>query len=85
MYVFMERPTVEETDVDELLIPGQRHSDNKMLSVPIEGDYKMISQAIIAEAIQLARGNKSAAARSLGLHRKTLYRIMKDGGHRERN
>ncbi len=85
MYVFMERPTVEETDIDELLVPGQRSRNNKMLSIPIEGDYKMISQAIIAEAIQLARGNKSAAARSLGLHRKTLYRIMKDGGHRERN
>jgi len=51
-------------------------SNEEFPSVPIDGTLKNIELQIIKEAIKKFNGNKAAAARSLGLHRKTLYRLL---------
>jgi DNA-binding NtrC family response regulator len=55
----------------------QTHSD--AISVPLIGGLRGMERSIIDEVIQRCRGNKAAAARALGLHRRTLYRILQDG------
>ena len=47
------------------------------VSVPLVGGLKQIEQRLIHEVIRRCRGNKAAAARSLGLHRRTLYRLLR--------
>jgi DNA-binding NtrC family response regulator len=76
VFVFISEPEVTADHVAEMLpvLPG---SDT--ITVPFGGNLKEIERAIVAEVIHRARGNKSAAARSLGLHRKTLYRIIEQG------
>jgi DNA-binding NtrC family response regulator len=44
--------------------------------VPLCGNFREIERRVILEAIRRYDGNKAAAARSLGLHRRTLYRIL---------
>ena len=46
------------------------------ITVPLTGDLKIIERHIISEVIKRCQGNKAAAARLLGLHRKTLYRLL---------
>lgn len=46
------------------------------LVIPLVGDLKTINRNIISASIEQHHGNKSAAARALGLHRKTMYRIL---------
>jgi len=48
------------------------------ISVPLAGDLRGIERHIIQEVIQRCRGNKAAAARILGMHRRTLYRMLED-------
>ena len=50
------------------------------ISVPLLGNLKEIERAVIEAVIQRCRGNKAAAARALGLHRRTLYRMLQDEG-----
>jgi DNA-binding NtrC family response regulator len=51
---------------------------SETLAVPLAGGLKQIERAVIAAVIQRCRGNKAAAARVLGLHRRTLYRLLED-------
>jgi len=53
------------------------HDDSEKISVPLAGGLKEIERYVIKEVIRRCRGNKAAAARSLGLHRRTLYRLLK--------
>jgi DNA-binding NtrC family response regulator len=46
------------------------------LAVPLAGGLRQIERAVIAAVIERCRGNKAAAARVLGLHRRTLYRLL---------
>jgi DNA-binding NtrC family response regulator len=46
------------------------------VNVPLVGDFRKISQCLVREALVKFRGNKAAAARALGMHRKTLYRLL---------
>ena len=52
--------------------------DGETISVPLAGNLREIERHIIEEVIRRCRGNKAAAARALGLHRKTLYRLRKE-------
>jgi DNA-binding NtrC family response regulator len=51
---------------------------SETLAVPLTGGLKQIERAVIAAVIERCRGNKAAAARLLGLHRRTLYRLLED-------
>jgi DNA-binding NtrC family response regulator len=46
------------------------------VNVPLVGDFRKISQCLVREALVKFHGNKAAAARALGIHRKTLYRLL---------
>jgi DNA-binding NtrC family response regulator len=48
------------------------------LPVSLAGNLRQIERTIVEEVIERSGGNKAAAARILGLHRRTLYRILKD-------
>ncbi len=76
--VFSSELEVTAAHVAAMLPSLPAHRDSNTITVPFVGDLKSIERAIVAEAINRARGNKSAAARSLGLHRKTLYRIIEN-------
>ncbi len=49
---------------------------SETLAVPLAGGLKQIERAVIAAVVERCRGNKAAAARVLGLHRRTLYRLL---------
>ena len=49
------------------------------VSVPLTGKLCEIERHVIEEVIQRCGGNKAAAARALGLHRRTLYRMLEEG------
>jgi len=46
------------------------------ISVPLVGDLKAIERHVIREVVRRHRGNKAAAARALGMHRRSLYRAL---------
>ena len=48
------------------------------IAVPATGSLREIEQQVLAEVIQRCGGNKAAAARALGLHRRTLYRMLEE-------
>ncbi len=51
------------------------------IPVPLLGNLAEIERYIIGEVLHRCRGNKAAAARALGLHRRTLYRMLQDDAH----
>ena len=51
--------------------------------MPLTGGLKQIEQYLVHEVIRRCRGNKAAAARSLGLHRRTLYRLLERKGRKD--
>ena len=54
-----------------------------MPRIPPEGlSLETLERELILQALELARGNKSAAARLLGLTRRTLYSRMERHGLR---
>ena len=52
--------------------------DSERIAVPLAGGLKEMERTIIEHVIQRCRGNKAAAARILGLHRRTLYRLLEE-------
>jgi DNA-binding NtrC family response regulator len=48
----------------------------EMISVLLTGDLRHGERQIVEEVIRRLGGNKAAAARALGLHRRTLYRLL---------
>jgi DNA-binding NtrC family response regulator len=48
------------------------------VTVPLGGDLKEMERHIVREMIQRCHGNKAAAARALGMHRRTLYRLLQE-------
>jgi len=50
------------------------------ISVPLVGDLKAIERHVIREVVRRHRGNKAAAARALGMHRRSLYRALDNTG-----
>lgn len=49
------------------------------ISVPLTPDLRAIERSIVEEVVLRCRGNKAAAARALGIHRRTLYRVLDEG------
>jgi DNA-binding NtrC family response regulator len=62
--------------IAELLGQGVPRNDVETISVPLIGDLKAIERKVVVAVIERCRGNKAAAARALGLHRRELYRIL---------
>jgi DNA-binding NtrC family response regulator len=54
-----------------------------LLRLPLGDRFAAIDEALLAEALTLAAGNKSAAARLLGVHRKVIERRMARQGARD--
>jgi len=68
---------IEASDIEQLLLDNRAlATTTETITVALEGDFKDIQRGIIREMIHRCSGNKAAAARSLGLHRKTIYRIL---------
>jgi DNA-binding NtrC family response regulator len=78
LFVFVPDTEITAAHVNEHLTSPPPLRGLNTITVPFVGDLKLIERAIVAEVISRAHGNKSAAARSLGLHRKTLYRIIEN-------
>lgn len=59
--------------------PSQpQHAENELsVTIPLTGDYDDVQRHLMHEVIRRFDGNKAAAARSLGIHRRTLYRFIK--------
>jgi len=82
-----------QPELSDVLIPrsessnvgyGRRRFDaaspaEMTVNVPLVGDFRKITQCLVREALAKFRGNKAAAARALGMHRKTLYRLLREG------
>jgi DNA-binding NtrC family response regulator len=61
----------------ELSAGPQNTADSEAIAVPLVGGLKGMERAIIGEVLRRCRGNKAAAARTLGMHRRTLYRMLR--------
>ena len=64
--------------ISQSLVKAVSPPASETLAVPLAGGLKQIERAVIAAVIERCRGNKAAAARLLGLHRRTLYRLLED-------
>ena len=60
----------------ELLGEVVPRNDAETISVPLIGGLKEIERAVVVAMIERCKGNKAAAARVLGLHRREVYRIL---------
>ncbi|QDT83928.1 sigma-54-dependent transcriptional regulator [Gimesia chilikensis] len=49
------------------------------ISIPVTGDFKSMERHMIKEVVKLCGGNKTTAAKTLRMHRRTLYRILNQG------
>jgi len=67
---------ISMTDLPEEL---HRHLEGAD-TVPDVKSLKTLERQAISEALQVFNGNKSKAARNLGISRKTLYKILNDQG-----
>ena len=70
-------PEIGREAIDFAASPASGGSGG-MFPVPLAGDLRQIERSIVDEVILRSGGNKAAAARVLGLHRRTLYRILKE-------
>lgn len=57
---------------------------HETITVPLGNDLRSIECHVIREMVRRQRGNKSAAARALGMHRRTLYRILDEDRRRSK-
>ncbi len=71
---------IKAADLEQLLLDNRSVATaTETITVALEGGFKNIQRQIIREVIHRCSGNKAAAARSLGLHRKTIYRLLQGG------
>jgi DNA-binding NtrC family response regulator len=66
-------PGAGPTDGDAAAL---RKAAQGLLQLPIENKLEAIEEALIAEALAMSGGNRSAAARLLGVHRKAVSRRL---------
>lgn len=67
------------TTLQTHLQTSRRPKRGEMISIPMVGDLKVMERHMIHEVIKRHGGNKAAAARALGMHRRTLYRVLEHG------
>ena len=68
---FMSESPASNTNADVLQSAAQR-----ILRLEIDNKVDAIEEALVAEAVRLSGGNKSGAARLLGMHRKAVSRRL---------
>ncbi|WP_417383680.1 sigma-54-dependent transcriptional regulator [Gimesia sp.] len=69
--------TGDSVVVTKLLNQSQSSNEQEeTISVPFLGDLKQMERHMVSEVVKRCGGNKAAAARTLGMHRRTLYRIL---------
>jgi DNA-binding NtrC family response regulator len=70
------RPFVVDPEIVDADAQVLRSSAQSILRLPIDNKLEAIEEALIAEAVRLSDGNKSGAARLLGMHRKAVSRRL---------
>jgi two-component system response regulator HydG len=73
-----DRPEIGAASVAVSLSKARCQRDCEAISVPLAGGLKAIERSVIGTVIERCGGNKAKAARVLGLHRRTLYRLLQD-------
>jgi DNA-binding NtrC family response regulator len=68
---FIAESPASNTNADALQAIAQ-----KILRLPVENKLEAMEEALVAEAVRLSDGNKSGAARLLGMHRKAVSRRL---------
>ena len=74
--ILSEGQEIEAQYLPEPLRSGKPTSSGEMVTVPLTGNIEEIERHVIREMIERCHGNKAEAARKLGMHRRTLYRVM---------
>jgi len=69
---------IGQSEVEETLGDGVFQNNCDSISIPLVGGFKQMERAVIEAMIKRCHGNKAAAARALGLHRRTLYRLLQN-------
>ncbi len=84
--VFAESDTVEAEDVARVSVAKIASAEQslvraarELLELPVKDKLAAMESALIAEALTRVEGNKSAAARLLGVHRKVIERRVGRG------
>jgi DNA-binding NtrC family response regulator len=65
-------------DPDAAAAGDLRAAARAILRLPVDNKLQAIEEALVGEAMTLSDGNKSAAARLLGVHRKALSRRLEE-------
>ena len=75
--ILSDGKTVEVHHLPEALQVAEcSGSGGDVIAVPLAGNMKEIERHLIKQMIVRCKGNKAEAARRLGMHRRTLYRVM---------
>ena len=74
---------INRDDVTVLFRKDPRPKLSHEISVPLGSDLREIERYILREVIRRCHGNKTAAARTLRLPRRTLYRLLQGEAHNE--
>jgi DNA-binding NtrC family response regulator len=69
---------INQDDVRSLFRKNSRTKSSDEISVPLGGELREIERYILREVIRRCHGNKAAAARTLRLPRRTLYRLLNE-------
>jgi DNA-binding NtrC family response regulator len=70
--------TVDRDEIALLFREDPRPKPLNEISVPLGGELREIERYIIKEVIRQCHGNKTAAARTLKVPRRTLYRLLEE-------
>ncbi len=76
----IERDVIELVDIPIYLRQQQRESGSQNSGRSLVDILALTEQKIICQALEQSRGNKSRAARQLGIHRTLLYKKMRRHG-----
>jgi DNA-binding NtrC family response regulator len=77
--IISENDGIELWHLPEYLQRAKTSSSGELIAIPLGGNLEDIERHVISEMIARCNGNKAEAARRLGMHRRTLYRVMQRG------